>query len=301
MKEKFYVIAILFYVVFSCIMGSVFLISHTKLKLEKEKNKILSEKVISQLNIIGLVDLSSKIVLVDDYGQTTSFRYALNGKPKLIVQISDTSHKKVMESLLPQLHNLSKQIGENNIILLTSSANSQGTQIFCQENQLRYPLFKIKDDGIKCKAVSLKSSSFYIVTPDFRVHLDFTPDEKLPDLNRLYFSQVKDFFKKSGLLDKILQFEKSEIDLGKIKIGKKYPVDFKFKNTMNSPLVIHQVKTSCGCTVADWEKKPIKSEAFSKIRVEYTADQKGYFFKTIRVSSNAENKVIELRIKGVVV
>jgi len=301
MKEKLYVYALFFFMILSCIMGSVFFIINSKLNFEKRRNTILSGKVISQSNVIGQIYFSSIIELVDEYGQKTNFRIVLNGKPKLVFQISETSNKRFMESILPQLHELSKQIGENNIVLLNSSVNTFGTQLFCQENQLYFPLFKIKCDKLKIKSFSLKSPIFYIATPNLKVLHAFTPDEKLPDLNQLYFSQVKDFFQKSGLLNKILQFDKSEIDLGKIKIGEKYPVYFKFKNTMNSPLVIHQVKTSCGCTVADWEKTPIQSDAVSKISVEYTPDQEGYFLKTIRVISNAENEVVELRIKGEVV
>jgi|GEM_PF-242793 len=301
MKEKFYVFTILFCMVLSCIMGVVFLINNSKLKLEKWENAILREKILSQSYDIGQFDLSAKIELVDDYGQETNLRMALNGKPKLIFQISDTSHNKLMESILPQLHDLSKQIGDNNIVLLTPSENYFGTQLFCQTNQLNMTLFQIKDDGLNSKKNCMKSPCFYIANPDLQIHHAYTPYEKLPDLNQLYFSQVNDFFKKSGFLDKILQFDKSEFDLGKIKIGKKYPIDFKFKNTMNCPLVIHHVKTSCGCTVADWEKKPIKPETLSKIRVNYSADQKGYFFKSITVTSNADNKVVQLTIKGFVV
>lgn len=183
--------------ILSCVMGSAFLLSTSKIKFEKEKIKILSEKILSQSNVIGHFDLSSKIELVDDSGQISNFGLVLNGKPKLIFQIADTSNKKVLDSILPKLQDLSKQIGENNIVLLSSSAELLKVQIFCQQFRLRFPLFKINKRGIS-KADSLKSSSLYIVNPDFKVHHVFTPDVKLPDLNQLYFSQVKDFFKKSG-------------------------------------------------------------------------------------------------------
>ncbi|MBQ8362164.1 MAG: DUF1573 domain-containing protein [Bacteroidaceae bacterium] len=75
---------------------------------------------------------------------------------------------------------------------------------------------------------------------------------------------------------------------------------FKFKNTGNAPLIIHQAVASCGCTVPDYTKQPIKAGESGEIKVTYNGAGRypGKFRKTITVHSNATNDVVRLYIKG---
>ena len=47
-------------------------------------------------------------------------------------------------------------------------------------------------------------------------------------------------------------------DWGKLKEGDKMTHIFKFKNTGDNDLVITDAHGSCGCTVPEWPKEPIK-------------------------------------------
>jgi hypothetical protein len=89
-----------------------------------------------------------------------------------------------------------------------------------------------------------------------------------------------------------------EVKLGNIKKGVKRTMAFKLKNTGNRPLIISDVKTSCGCTNADWEKQPIITSKTTLIKAEITIEQVGYFEKTISVYCNVENSPIILNIRG---
>ena len=72
-----------------------------------------------------------------------------------------------------------------------------------------------------------------------------------------------------------------------------------FSNKGKTPLVIYDVKASCGCTVPTWPKAPIKPDGKSLIKVDFeTKKQKGVFTKTIFVESNANEDVILLKLKG---
>ena len=87
------------------------------------------------------------------------------------------------------------------------------------------------------------------------------------------------------------------------KFSEKEPVvkcTFKFTNTGNAPLVIHQAIASCGCTVPSYTKDPIKPGEKGKIDVTYNGKGKfpGHFSKTITVYSNAKNSPVVLTIKG---
>jgi hypothetical protein len=90
-------------------------------------------------------------------------------------------------------------------------------------------------------------------------------------------------------------------DYGKIDVGSPGKCEFKFTNRMKTPLVITNVKPSCGCTIADWSKVPILPGKTGVIKLSYNTKIPGTFSKTIMVSSNAKNASVILRIKGNVI
>jgi len=89
-----------------------------------------------------------------------------------------------------------------------------------------------------------------------------------------------------------------EFDFGKIKFDSQGSNDFVFKNTRKAPLIITNVKTSCGCTVPTYPKEPVGVKAESAIKVKYDTKRVGKFSKTITVFSNAKNSPVTLKIKG---
>jgi hypothetical protein len=98
-----------------------------------------------------------------------------------------------------------------------------------------------------------------------------------------------------------IEWKETSIDMGDVPIKKPVIAEFTFKNPGMIPIIIREVKPSCGCTVADFPKQPILSGSEGKISVTYDAEISGYFSKTITVYSNAEEGVTELYIKGIVI
>ena len=89
-----------------------------------------------------------------------------------------------------------------------------------------------------------------------------------------------------------------EVKLGDIKPKVKQTMVFKLKNNGEMPLVISDVKTSCGCTIAYWEKQPITTYKTTQIKAKIILEQAGYFEKTISVYCNVKNSPIILTVKG---
>ena len=95
-------------------------------------------------------------------------------------------------------------------------------------------------------------------------------------------------------------WKNEEIDLGNIPQGKPVTVQFEFTNSGKEPIIVATVGTSCGCTVADYSKKPILANEKSTITATYNAANVGAFTKAITVTF-ANNEVKVLNIKGTVV
>jgi hypothetical protein len=76
--------------------------------------------------------------------------------------------------------------------------------------------------------------------------------------------------------------------------------EFKFTNKGKAPIVLNDVKASCGCTVPEWTRTPVAPGANGTIKVTYNTNNVGAFSKSITVNSNAVNNPLVLIIKGTV-
>ena len=76
---------------------------------------------------------------------------------------------------------------------------------------------------------------------------------------------------------------------------------FTFTNVGKAPLVINQVVASCGCTVANYDKRPIPPGQKGTIEISYNGAGKfpGHFKKSITVRTNAVTEMTRLYVEGV--
>jgi hypothetical protein len=95
-----------------------------------------------------------------------------------------------------------------------------------------------------------------------------------------------------------MEFKTETIDYGKISKGSDGVRVFEFTNVGDQPLVITDVKSSCGCTVPKKPDGAIAAGATSTIEVKYDTKRVGPIRKTITVYSNAEKPIKALKIKG---
>lgn len=78
--------------------------------------------------------------------------------------------------------------------------------------------------------------------------------------------------------------------------------EFEVVNTGTSPLIIINVKPSCGCTATNYNKKPIAPGEKGKIKVSYNpSGTKGGFRKSLVVKTNGREKRTTLYIEGSVI
>ena len=75
---------------------------------------------------------------------------------------------------------------------------------------------------------------------------------------------------------------------------------FTYTNVGEAPLVINQAVASCGCTVPEYTKTPVKPGEQGIIKVTYNGTGKfpGHFKKSITVRSNAKTEMVRLYIEG---
>jgi len=97
------------------------------------------------------------------------------------------------------------------------------------------------------------------------------------------------------------KFVEEKHDFGKVPQGKPVTTDFVYTNIGVEPLILTEVKPTCGCTIADYTKTPVKKGEKGSIKITYNAAVEAPFNKTIVVTSNANTPTKYLVIVGEVV
>lgn len=99
----------------------------------------------------------------------------------------------------------------------------------------------------------------------------------------------------------VMTFKTEVIDYGTITQNSEGTRLFTFRNEGDAPLLITDVKTTCGCTVPSYSKAPISPGTSGELQIKYDTKRLGTFTKTITVISNAKGGNKILKIKGNIV
>ena len=96
-----------------------------------------------------------------------------------------------------------------------------------------------------------------------------------------------------------ISFATEKHSFGELEEGPKVSHEFKFVNTGKAPLILSNVKASCGCTTPSWPKDPVLPGEEGVILVTYnTAKRPGSFNKSITITSNASTPTKVIYISG---
>jgi len=100
---------------------------------------------------------------------------------------------------------------------------------------------------------------------------------------------------------KVISFDKKIHDFGDIIISDgAVKCTFTFTNISNSPIVVHNIISSCGCTTPQWTRSPVKPGEKGKVDVVFHNDQGPFpFDKTLTLYVSGVNRPVILRIRGV--
>ena len=94
-----------------------------------------------------------------------------------------------------------------------------------------------------------------------------------------------------------MTFQELEFDFGDITEGDKVEHKFVFENTGTLPLIITNIRVTCGCTATDWSRDPLPPGEESSITVQFNSTGKmGKQNKVISIVSNASNPLPQVRI-----
>ena len=95
----------------------------------------------------------------------------------------------------------------------------------------------------------------------------------------------------------VMTFDKKVHDFGTIKDGTPVQTVFNYTNTGESPLLITDIKSTCGCTVPrDWSREPLSPGESSQFTVKFNGKGANKTSKTVTITANTESGKETVRI-----
>ena len=97
----------------------------------------------------------------------------------------------------------------------------------------------------------------------------------------------------------VISFDESEHDFGTIVNGTPVETKFKYTNTGKAPLVVSNIKSTCGCTVpSDWRKEPLAPGETAEFTVKFNGKGNNQVSKSITLTTNTEKGSEVVKIKA---
>ncbi|TAJ10482.1 DUF1573 domain-containing protein [Marinilabiliaceae bacterium JC017] len=93
----------------------------------------------------------------------------------------------------------------------------------------------------------------------------------------------------------VLVFDEELYTFGKVKYGDVVGIQLKYRNAGDGPLVIHEIKTSCGCLDVKFKNAPVEAGDSARIEVIFdTSGFQGRQVKMLKFFTNASEKPKEI-------
>lgn len=126
--------------------------------------------------------------------------------------------------------------------------------------------------------------------------------------NPVHNTAIKDLYLKlitgkeystKNMLKTTTEVTQTEIDFGTFDKSEIKETNIEVKNIGDTPLVILDVSTTCGCTAATYDKRPAKPGETLRVGIKMTPKDTGFFDEVVTIKYNSiNNQPVKVKIKG---
>lgn len=156
--------------------------------------------------------------------------------------------------------------------------NGVGQELFSRNDKKGIPyLFLLRHQTLQCEST-------------------FFPSKLFPDFSASYYETMTGYLAREDKKHTLFTFTNK--DLGTVERGKTYEVEFDYRNTKDSLLVIHDVRHSCDCVVPQWKNAPLRKGESGKLTVRFTPKGHGYSMQSVMVYHNQSRYPSRLTIRA---
>jgi hypothetical protein len=256
----------------------------------------LVDFVIYNLTAVEVFSLPTDYVLRTENGKPITIDSAFS-KPTLVFRFSELQCENCIMTELAII----KSLGCNNhIVGLGSYNNPRQLSIARQKYQIDFPLLFMQlsetDIILPTSLESIGVPYYFVMSKQGLTKQVFIPNKQFPEISKKYLQVITE--KLTNLPKQLILFEKISIDIGTVSKNHTDTIKYRFTNYFSHPIIITDVKASCGFIVPQWDKRPISQNESAELTVFFTPDNQGYHSKSIMVFHNQSPDPIKLLFKA---
>lgn len=135
-------------------------------------------------------------------------------------------------------------------------------------------------------------------TSDENLVMEVADDPETVKANEQALKELKEQQELEAASVTSMKIDKEIHDFGKVTEGVENHCTFTITNTGTKPLVLSDVKASCGCTTPSKPEGPIAPGKSDKIEVGFKPSGKGVSEKTITITANTEPRITVIKVKA---
>jgi len=135
-------------------------------------------------------------------------------------------------------------------------------------------------------------------TDENNLVMEVADDPETIKANEKALKELKEQQKLEAASTTSMKLDKEVHDFGKIAVGTENHCTFTVTNTGDKPLVLSDVKASCGCTTPSKPDGPIAPGKSDKIEVGFKPNGPGASEKTITITANTDPRITVVKVKA---
>lgn len=140
----------------------------------------------------------------------------------------------------------------------------------------------------------------FVMDEDLTASRIFIPSINFPEISDEYYHFIKQHYFENTINGKNGIFPVNIIRDRILKYDQEYTFKFKYFNKSRYPLIINDVKTTCGCTVPLWRKVSLLPGDSAQLEIKFKPENKGFYHKKIFVFFEKQSNPSILILQGIV-
>lgn len=222
--------------------------------------------------------------------------------PALVFRFSETNCDLCIRTQMALLQEKMKSL-PTRLIGLASYSNKRIYKLLKKQYGIDVPVYFIPSDESRFLLTEINESKNYpylfVVDRELKGNYIFTPSNDRPEATGQYYDRAAERVNRENAA--AIHFDPTIADLGNIRLQDTTAVRYYYTNHTPTPLIITDVKTACGCTVPEWEKKPLASGATACLTVYFKPLVEGYNVKKVFIYHNLSKDPLAVILKAQVV
>ena len=243
------------------------------------------------------IKLPPSFTLVSEKGDSINLKELSQTKfPLLLFWFDEFSCDQCILKIFELISN--NNVPDSIMLIISNHKYQRNLNFFKQTHKINYTIYRTSSE-FGTSVENERIPFLFILDKSHEIKHFFIPEKSYSKGINDYIDVMKSRYFVNE--QSVMSSSVVRISFGDIKKNEDCIAKFTLVNIGNKPIVIHDVETTCGCTIPKWNNSPIKNGDSTYISIRYDTSKTGRFAKKVFVHSNASNSPICLTIDGIVV